>query len=425
MSVPKLRFKEFDGEWHQSSLGQLTNYFKGYAFKSESYKERGVRIIRVSDLGRDSIKYDNDAIFIDEAESSDYENWMLKKHDIIITTVGSKPHLIDSAVGRPIYIKNNYEGLLNQNLLVLRPINNEIEPYFIFSQLLDNKYLTHIETIQRGNANQSNITVKDLQEFKVFSTAKTEQTKIASFLSAVDEKISLLTEKHELLSQYKQGMMQKLFSQQIRFKADDGSEFGEWENKPLKYFIINHVGGASLTPNDFVSESEYEVIPKKAITFNGKLSLDENSPTYCTKSFFEENLKNTVNKDYLITVLRDLVPSGPSIGYIVQFQSSKTYILAQGVYGFQITLNLNKDFLIHFSNTKQYRLVMKSIMVGSTQVHIRNQDFFGIEIPVPPLEEQTKIANFLSAIDQKIEVVTKQIEQVKQWKKGLLQQMFV
>jgi type I restriction enzyme S subunit len=59
---------------------------------------------------------------------------------------------------------------------------------------------------------------------------KEEQTKIASFLSAVDEKIKL-TQKHELLSQYKQGMMQKLFSQQIRFKADDGSEFGEWEEK--------------------------------------------------------------------------------------------------------------------------------------------------------------------------------------------------
>ena len=68
---------------------------------------------------------------------------------------------------------------------------------------------------------------------------------------------------------------------------------------------------------------------------------------------------------------------------------------------------------------------MQSIMVGSTQVHIRNQDFFGIEIPVPCLEEQTKIANFLSAIDQKIEVVAHQIEQAKQWKKGLLQQMFV
>ncbi|MFX4806000.1 restriction endonuclease subunit S, partial [Acinetobacter baumannii] len=70
-----------------------------------------------------------------------------------------------------------------------------------------------------------------------------EQTKIASFLSAVDEKISQLTQKHARLSQYKQGMMQKLFSQQIRFKADDGSEFGEWEEKKLGEISKTFSGG--------------------------------------------------------------------------------------------------------------------------------------------------------------------------------------
>src|SRR5690606_15813227 len=76
-----------------------------------------------------------------------------------------------------------------------------------------------------------------------------EQTKIASFLSAVDEKISQLSQKHQLLSQYKQGMMQKLFSQQIRFKADDGSEIGEWENTVLGD-IADIVGGGTPSTNN-------------------------------------------------------------------------------------------------------------------------------------------------------------------------------
>ncbi|MGB9190198.1 restriction endonuclease subunit S [Acinetobacter sp.] len=211
----KIRFKADDGsefeKWEETTLGKVTKYFKGYAFKSESYKENGIRIIRVSDLGKDSIKYDNDAIYLEESESPNYENWVIKKGDIVITTVGSKPHLIDSAVGRPIYIKNDNEGLLNQNLLVLRPIDQSVAAYFIFSQLLGKKYLTHIETIQRGNANQSNITVKDLQEFKVFNTLKEEQTKIANFLSAIDQKIEVVAQQIEQAKQWKKGLLQQMF----------------------------------------------------------------------------------------------------------------------------------------------------------------------------------------------------------------------
>lgn len=416
MSVPKLRFKGFEGDWGIKSLSELANLTSSKRVHLADYVPDGIPFFRGKEITElKSGVFPSDILYISHSQFNEFKEkyGVPKNNEILITAVGT--------LANTYLVNTNYDFYFKDgNLIWLKDI--KADPKFMMI-LLDAKKNDVLASAI--GSTQKALTIANLNKLIFNFPCNLEQTKIASFLSAVDEKISQLTQKHELLSQYKQGMMQKLFSQQIRFKADDGSEFGEWEEKTLKDFIINHVGGASLTPNDFVSESEYEVIPKKAITFNGKLSLDENSPTYCTKSFFEENLKNTVNNDYLITVLRDLVPSGPSIGYIVQFRSSKTYILAQGVYGFQITSNLNKDFLIHFSNTKQYRLVMKSIMVGSTQVHIRNQDFFGIEIPVPCLEEQTKIANFLSTIDQKIEIVAQQIEQAKQWKKGLLQQMFV
>ena len=422
MSVPKLRFKEFDGKWSKSSILDLSKEkaLNNGVFNDQNKVGKGYKLINVLDMyiERD---IDEARLSLLDLDAKEFERNKVKYGDIFFT----RSSLVKEGIAfSNVYLGNANDVTYDGHLIKLSPDLERIDPIFLnFSLKTEN---VRKQLIQGGKtATMTTIGQKEVGGCQLDIPSKEEQTKIASFLSAVDEKISQLTQKHELLSQYKQGMMQKLFSQQIRFKADDGREFGEWEEKSLKDFIINHVGGAALTPNDFVSESEYEVIPKKAITFNGKLSLDENSPTYCTKSFFEENFKNTVNKDYLITVLRDLVPSGPSIGYIVQFRSSKTYILAQGVYGFQITSNLNKAFLIHFSNTKQYRLVMKSIMVGSTQVHIRNQDFFGIQIPVPCLEEQTKIANFLSSIDQKIEVVAQQIEQAKMWKKSLLQQMFV
>ncbi len=89
-----------------------------------------------------------------------------------------------------------------------------------------------MQSIMVGST-QVHIRNQDYFSTELYTPSLLEQTKIASFLSTVDEKISQLTQKHELLSQYKQGMMQKLFSQQIRFKADDGSEFGEWEEVAL------------------------------------------------------------------------------------------------------------------------------------------------------------------------------------------------
>ena len=423
MVAPKLRFKEFDGDWSESKLKDcIDSIDSGWSPQCESYPadENEWAVLKTTSVDWDGFK----ANFNKKLPSNLEARFEIevKPNDILVTRAGPTER-----VGVVAVVPHNVRSkLMISDKLIRLKADNENNPEFLGISLSSVKCQNQLQSKTSGLAkSQTNISQKILCDVSLMTPAKAEQTKIASFLSAVDEKISQLTQKHALLSQYKQGMMQKLFSQQIRFKADDGSEFGEWENKTLSKFIIKHIGGASLKPSDFVEQSEYEVIPKKAIVPNGYLNLDKDNPTYCSEDFFKANLKNTVDNTYLVTVLRDLVPSGPSIGYIVKYMENTQYILAQGVYGFKLKEELNKDFLIHFSNTKAYRLVMQSIMVGSTQVHIRNQDFFGIEIPVPCLAEQTKIANFLSAIDQKIEVVAQQIEQVKTWKKGLLQQMFV
>ncbi|MFW1929027.1 restriction endonuclease subunit S [Acinetobacter baumannii] len=206
----------------------------------------------------------------------------------------------------------------------------------------------------------------------------------------------------------------------LRFK-----EFGgDWNKNTIGNFVLNYKGGASLTPADFVEYSDCEVIPKKAISSGGLLQLDKVVPTFCTLEFFNSNQNYIVDSEYLITTLRDLVPSGPSIGYIVKYESNKKYILAQGVYGFRIKNDLNRDFLIQFSNTSKFRLHMQSIMVGSTQVHIRNQDYFSTELYTPSLLEQTKIASFLSTVDEKISQLTQKHELLSQYKQGMMQKLF-
>jgi type I restriction enzyme, S subunit len=160
--IPKLRFPEFRGagEWEEKTLEQLATYTKGFAFKSQDYRSQGLRVVRVSDLGADSIKPNNEKIFITAELASDYERYVLNKDEIIITTVGSKPDLIESAVGRGIFVHYPNEGLLNQNLLKLEALSG-VNSKFIFSNINTEKYQKFIASISRGNANQANIAVKD------------------------------------------------------------------------------------------------------------------------------------------------------------------------------------------------------------------------------------------------------------------------
>src|SRR5690606_16981091 len=244
--------------------------------------------------------------------------------------------------------------------------NENIDAYFIFSQLLDKKYLTHIETIQRGNANQSNITVKDLQEFEVFQTSKEEQTKIASFLSAVDEKISQLTKKNQLLSQYKQGMMQKLFSQQLRFKADDGREFGEWEN--------SYIG------------NECKITTGNKDTQN---KVDDGLYPFFVRSQTVEKI-NSYSMD-----CEAILTSGDGVGV------GKNYHYINGKFDFHQRVYCLYEFserligrylYIYFSNYFYDRV--KRLSAKNSVDSVRMDMISKMEIKLPCLEEQTKIANF-------------------------------
>ena len=224
-----------------------------------------------------------------------------------------------------------------------------------------------------------------------------EQTKIASFLSAVDEKISQLTQKHELLSQYKQGMMQKLFSQQLRFKADDGSEFGEWEN--------SYIG------------NECKITTGNKDTQN---KVDDGLYPFFVRSQTVEKI-NSYSMD-----CEAILTSGDGVGV------GKNYHYMNGKFDFHQRVYCLYEFserligrylYIYFSNYFYDRV--KRLSAKNSVDSVRMDMISKMEIKLPCLEEQTKIANFLSAIDQKIEVVAQQIEQAKTWKTGLLQQMFV
>ena len=392
---PKLRFKEFDENWKEVTLKNcITSIDSGWSPQCESYpansSEWGVLKTTSVDWSGFNSSF-NKKLPLELTPRKEIE---VKPLDILVTRAGPTERVgVVSVVPHSVRSK-----LMISDKLIRLKSNEENNPLFLGISLSSVKCQNQLQSKTSGLAkSQTNISQKILGEVLLKLPSKEEQTKIASFLSAVDEKISQLTKKHELLSQYKQGMMQKLFSQQIRFKADDGSEFGEWEGKELHQIFQIKAGGD-------IEKSSVSEVRTSEFSYPIFANSDKNKGFYgwANKFKYKEAVTVTGRGNLGIAVARN-EPFYPIVRLLVLLP-----LVKQNLKFFEEQINL---------------LDIVSESTGVPQLTAPQLSKY--KVNVPSLEEQTKIANFLSAIDQKIEVVAQQIEQAKTWKKGLLQQMFI
>lgn len=407
-NIPGLRFPTFFDEWTKMRFSDFISYTKGFAFKSKDYQNEGVRIVRVSDLGYDSIKSSN-GIYFDKSKVHSVEKYVIEEGDIIVTTVGSRPDLLDSSVGRGILVRKNGEGLLNQNLVKINECE-KVKNKFLFGFFNTKKYFDYITQIQRGNANQSNITLKDFFNYQVSIPSLPEQQKIADFLTAVDKRIELLEKKKTLLETYKKGVMKKIFTQEIRFKDDNGNDFPDWEEKRLDE--ICKIKRGKNIPS--VENGQYYLLGMGSVDVRGRLLTSKYSDT----------VDHFLNKNDLIMPERD-IGNGLIIGRVGLINSDNKYVLGANLLRLRMYREVNPIYIHHFINSYHFRKKIKRLVNGSAQLMITSKDIIGIKFFLPSEYEQSKISTFLTSIDIQTELLESQIDKSKNWKKGLLQKMFV
>jgi restriction endonuclease S subunit len=175
-----------------------------------------------------------------------------------------------------------------------------------------------------------------------------------------------------------------------------------WKTTLMKNISSDWRGGAPFKPDDFTEEG-FPVLHKGAIHKSGTILIDSKKKTFTSPEYAERYQKSVIDRTYMAVTLRDLVPSGPSIGLIANLADSESekYVLAQGAYGFHIDKNkVCPSYLVWLSNYEPFRAYIKCYAVGSTQIHIRTPVFQDLEIPLPPLEEQKRIAAILDKADR-------------------------
>lgn len=378
--ISKLRFHEFSGDWEEKKLGDIVQIKSG---KSKNKTLNG----KYSFYGSKGI--------IGKSNMYDYNGKV-----IMIARVGAY-------AGYMYYVDGKY--CVSDNTLIMS-VTNPKSIHFVYFYLLN----YHLNRIVFGSG-QPLITSKLLQNIKILLPTLPEQQKIADFLSSVDKRIEQLTEKKEQLEQYKKGLMQKLFSQELRFKDDEGADYCDWEEKKLGEVAISYrLGGNyknTLIPNKYplikmgnLKRGYFDIDKIEYIKPNE--IIDQNDRINSGDLFF--NTRNTLDLVGKVGIWRDEL-------LFAYYNSNLMRIVFDNNYFMNYLLN-------SFNCIKKLR----RYATGTTSVAaIYNRDLLLLEISLPSLPEQQKIADFLSGIDERIEIVDMQIEKTQEFKKGLLQRMFV
>jgi len=255
----------------------------------------------------------------------------------------------------------------------------------------------------------------DFAKIPVTIPKYSEQQKIADFLTAVDTKIEQLTRKEELLKQYKKGVMQKIFSQEIRFKADDGSEFPEWGEMTLgdlgKFYRGHSYDSSNVQPNGLL-------VLRSSNIQDGKLVLNKDLQ-FVNKDCMERIVLR--NKDIVICMANGSKALVGKSGVYHQDYEGKVTIGA-----FCSIYRSMSPIAPYLLQTDQYQKYLHVLLAGTNINNLKNSDLADLEFDLPTSDaEALKIENFLKSIDHKIELAGSELETAKTFKKGLLQQMFV
>lgn len=422
-NVPEIRFPEFSGEWEEKMLGDVLTILDGdrgnnYPSQSDFLEFGHTLFLNASNVTKNGFSFTQKQ-YITEKKSISLGNGKLVKDDVVLTTRGSIGNI--AWYDEEIYREIPY-ARINSGMLILRS-NNKDMASFVSQFLKSIKGKRQIDRISFGSA-QPQLTKKDIKLYRITFPQIKEQRKIGTFFSKLDRQIELEEEKLELLQQQKKGYMQKIFSQEIRFKDENVNEYPEWENyklKDLTSYSSNGVDKKINKNNDIAYMVNYmDVFKKRKLNNKNREVLMTVTATEVQKE------KNNLKKgDILFTpsseTREDIAKS------TVVFED-----LANTVYSYHLIrlrpLN-NNIFSLNYSNylseqnfiNKQFRRLAQ----GAQRYTLTREFFENITLSLPVLEEQQKIGDFFIKIDNFIENQSDKVELLKERKKGFLQKMFV
>lgn len=404
-AVPQLRFPEFDDEWQRISLESISG--KGqYGMNSAAQQYDGVnKYLRITDIDESTNRLISKKLTSPSDKLDD--QYLVKESDLLLTRTGAstgKSYLYDKVDGKMYFA----------GFLIKFHINNA-DPYFVFTQTLRFNYQKWVTTISTRSG-QPGINADEYGKFSFLVPVIEEQQKVTGFLTLVDAKIAAIDQKVELLKQYKKGVMQKIFTQQIRFKDKDGRSHPEWKVRKLSD-IFDRINYKNSDNNqNILTISAQQGLVSQTDYFN-KIVASKNITNY----YLLQRDDFAYNKSY---------SAGYPVGAIKRLKYYDKGVVSTLYICFRAKDNRDVDFFEHFFEFGIQNPEIEKVAQEGARNHgllnIAVGDFFNIELKIPVnKDEQQKIAESLTTIDDKIKAEESKLIAAKKFKSALLQRMFV
>ena len=399
LNVPNLRFKEFQGEWEKTTIGEIATIKNGpfgSVLHAEDYVDEGMPIVTTEHFKSGNLPLSKNGI--PQVSEDDYcrlKGYMLETDDIVFSRVGS--------VDINAHVEHVQQGwLFSGRVLRVRPIKS------VNSLCLH--YVLSTESVKRDIRNRAvgqtmpSINTPILSNTGIYmSQSEAEQKKIANLLSLIDERISTQNKIIEDLKKLKSAIIDYAIN-----SLDSGF---------VKFGSLYEMAGEGGTPTTS-NASFYD---------NGKIpfiKIDDLKQKYLTenKDFITE-LGLQKSSAWLVPTHSILFSNGATIGEI----TITTYPVCtkQGILGIVPKQNIDVEFLYYFMSSSYFKKAVSRIVTEGTMKTAYLKDINNILCPIPTKEKQQEIAKMPSALNSKIDFEQSILKLFCSQKQYLLRQMFI
>ncbi|ACD23409.1 restriction endonuclease subunit S [Clostridium botulinum] len=417
VNVPKIRFPGFTDPWEQRRLSDIANLIDGdrgknYPSSTDFYEDGHTIFLSATNITRNGFSFESNQ-YITEEKSNVLGNGKVEINDIVLTSRGSLGH-----IG---WYNNDIKSLIpfariNSGMLIIRSME-AVEPSYIAQYMKSSLGKRQIELISFGSA-QPQLTKKDMSNYKISITKKSEQDKIGFFFNNLDNLITLHQRKLNHLQDKKKGLLQKMFPK-------EGEKFPElrfpgftdpWEQRKLgdiaKRITRKNTELKSTLP--LTISAQYGLVDQ--ITFFNKRVASRDVSGY----YLLRKGEFAYNKSY---------SEGYPWGAIKRLERYENGVLSTLYICFKLS-DVNSNFLVSYYNTNNWHKEIAQRAAEGARNHgllnISAEDFFDTKLTIPKSkEEQARIGEYFKQLNNLITLHHRKLNHLQQQKKGLLQQMFI